>query len=204
MSNSAEKLSHIDSYRTDNSQYNESKRIDSEHMIMEEILSSFSKFSDGGGGGDMSKYVTTEVFEAHKEHMDTRFKESKDYIKDKFDVTENRLGSLDIKIDKLVNKDNSELNNLNSTISKLNLAVDTLNFSVGKMESKSTIIESAYNRLSDTNEELMNNFKIEVGEDTRKIKNDVIGLKDKMVTNQIVTGFSALAIVAAVIIAALI
>lgn len=180
MSNSAEKLSHIDSYRTDNSQYNESKRIDSEHMIMEEILSSFSKFSDGGGGGDMSKYVTTEVFEAHKEHMDTRFKESKDFIKENFDRVEKSFDGVDIKIDRLVNKDNSEMSNLTTSLHTLNSTINTLDFTTTKLNTKTNIMEAAYTRLSDTNEELITNFKKETNDDILTIKKDLIEVKEKM------------------------
>ena len=180
MSNSAEKLSHIDAYRTEDLHYNKSEKINSEHMIMEEILSSFSKFSDGGGGGDMSKYVTTEVFEAHKDHMDTRFKESKDFIKDNFDRVEKRFNGVDIKVDRLVNKDNSEISNLTTSLHTLNATINTLDFTTTKLNKKTNIIEAAYTRLSDTNEQLITEFKKETNDDILTIKNDLIEVKDKM------------------------
>lgn len=180
MSNSAEKLSHIDAYRTEDLHYNKSEKINSEHMIMEEILSSFSKFSGGGGGGDMSKYVTTEVFEAHKDHMDTRFKESKDFIKDNFDRVEKRFNGVDIKVDRLVNKDNSEISNLTTSLHTLNATINTLDFTTTKLNKKTNIIEAAYTRLSDTNEQLITEFKKETNDDILTIKNDLIEVKDKM------------------------
>lgn len=161
---------------------------DSQHFLEREAVSHYQNFSmednvyydGGGGGGNMSKYVTTEVFEAHKEHMDTRFKESKDFIKENFDRVDKRFDGVDIKIDRLVNKDNSEMSNLTTSLHTLNSTINTLDFTTTKLNTKTNIMEAAYTRLSDTNEELITNFKKETNDDILTIKKDLIEVKDKM------------------------